>query len=472
MNGGITEGRRNDKLFKLTCRLRDAVLVPETIERVVQEVNAVHCKPPLADSEVKVLVRSALRYGNSSIYLIDSTCPALDEAAYHGFAGDFIRAVSPYTEATDAGILAHLLPATGTIIGPGPYVWGGNKQPARVNTVAVGSTSTGRKGTSLVPVNLLMKKVDLAFWEEQCVSGLSSGEGLIQKVSDERTRNEDGTWEITPVEKRLYVVESEFSRILMQTRRDGNILSQVLRETFDSGKLGVLTRNPLHAHNAHICVTGHITPEELKHRLNEIEMANGFGNRFLWFVVRSDKELPCADPIPDKLITKFAKRFGSILRFATGVRRVKMDDDAISLWKEVYSDLRKDRPGFAGALTARGETIVLRLSLLYALLDESSTIRCEHIEAGLAVWQYNEESVRMLFKDKSGSALADTLYRLLGKGPMKTKEFHSHINETGENIRTALEQLVCDGLVRKKEVKQKGRGRPAEMWEQVTDKTV
>ena len=104
-----------------------------------------------------------------------------------------------------------------------------------------------------------MKKVDLAFWEEQCVSGLSSGEGLIQKVSDERTRNEDGTWEITPVEKRLYVVESEFSRILMQTRRNGNILSQVLRETFDSGKLGVLTRNPLHAHNAHICVTGHIT---------------------------------------------------------------------------------------------------------------------------------------------------------------------------------------------------------------------
>ena len=59
MNGGITEGRRNDKLFKLTCRLRDAVLVPETIERVVQEVNAVRCKPPLADSEVKVLVRSA-----------------------------------------------------------------------------------------------------------------------------------------------------------------------------------------------------------------------------------------------------------------------------------------------------------------------------------------------------------------------------------------------------------------------------
>ena len=154
----------------------------------------------------------------SSVNLITSTPPTLREAAYHGIIGEFIRAVSPFTEATDAGILAHLLPVFGVYIGPGPYVVGGDNQPARINTTLVGPTSTGRKGTSFAPINRLMRRIDCDFWERLYVAGLSSGEGLIQKVSDERTRNEDtGEWEVTPVEKRLYVKEGEFSRILMQS---------------------------------------------------------------------------------------------------------------------------------------------------------------------------------------------------------------------------------------------------------------
>src|SRR5262249_46867090 len=81
--------------------------------------------------------------------------PALGEAAYHGPLGGFLRSIRDFTEASDPGILAHLLPAIGTLIGPGPYVWAGNKQYARVNTVLVGPTSTGRKGTSLAPVDVL-----------------------------------------------------------------------------------------------------------------------------------------------------------------------------------------------------------------------------------------------------------------------------------------------------------------------------
>lgn len=208
----------------------------------------------------------------SSNYLISSTVPKLGKAAYDGFAGDFIKQVAPRTEATDAGILAHLLPAVGMIIGPKPYVWGGAAQPARLNTALVGPTSTGRKGTSFVPVNLLMRRTNERFWGEQCVSGLSSGEGLIQKVSDNREKNDDGKSRVVVVEKRLYVIEPEFSRVLMQTRRDGNILSQVLRESYDSGKLAVLTRSPLAANNAHICVTGHITREELTTRMNIIKI--------------------------------------------------------------------------------------------------------------------------------------------------------------------------------------------------------
>jgi hypothetical protein len=413
--------------------------------------------------------QEAKEQGNSLIYLISLTPPTLSENAYHGFAGNFLREVLPYTEATDACILGHLLPAVCTLIGPGPSIWGGNEQPARLNTAIVGPTSTGRKGTGFVPVNLLGKEVDSDFWVEQCVQGLSSGEGLIQKVSDVREKQEDGTWEVTPVEKRLYVVEEEFSKVLCHMRREGNILSHILREAYDSGNFFVLTRNPLSAREAHICVTGHITPEELKKRLGEIEMANGFGNRFLWFAVKSDKLLPCAPPIPRELIAKYADCLRSILRFASKQKRIEMDKLTKDHWVEVYPSLRKERPGFAGALTARGESIVLRLSLLYTLMDKSKLIRVEHLLAALAVWDYNVKSAEMLFKNNSGSALADRIYRLLRTGPMKTAEFHSHMNETGENIREALEQLEKNGRVQKTTHPQKGRGRPAEIWEIVED---
>lgn len=53
----------------------------------------------------------------SSVNLITSTPPELREAAYHGIVGEIIRAVSPFTEATDAGILTHLLPVIGVYIG-------------------------------------------------------------------------------------------------------------------------------------------------------------------------------------------------------------------------------------------------------------------------------------------------------------------------------------------------------------------
>jgi hypothetical protein len=269
--------------------------------------------------------------------------PVLGDAAYHGPIGKFLRAVAPYTEATDAGILAHLLPALGVYAGPGPYVWAGTKQFARVNTVLVGPTSTGRKGTALAPVDLLMDLVDPDFWKEQRVGGLSTGEGLVGKVADKKIKDEDGNEEIILVEKRLYVVEEEFSKVLAQLRREGNILSQILRESYDSGNLSVLTRkNPLQAFGSHIAITGHITPEELYDRFNHIEMANGFGNRFLWFAVKSDKVLPRCEPIPSEV---FQNLKASVRRLSNRqAQYVTLADASMGVWeKEIYPSLREDK---------------------------------------------------------------------------------------------------------------------------------
>jgi hypothetical protein len=83
---------------------------------------------------------------------INGESPELDELALYGPMGDFVRDCMPYTEATEPAMLAHLILALSSYIGPHPYVFGGKRQTVKFNAAVVGPTSTGRKGTSLVPV--------------------------------------------------------------------------------------------------------------------------------------------------------------------------------------------------------------------------------------------------------------------------------------------------------------------------------
>ncbi len=398
--------------------------------------------------------------GLSVVKIVSVAPPKLGQAAYHGVVGDFLRAVTPHTEATDAAVLAHLIPAIGMYIGPGPCIYAGNYQPARVNTVVVGETSVGRKGTAASPPDELMGLVDGELWKSQRVGGLSSGEGLIVKVADQR----DQKGNVIKVEKRLYVVEEEFTRVLANMKREGNILSHVIRQAFDSGNLATLTVEPRQAFGAHIAIVAHVTPEELEQRFAGIEAANGFGNRFLWFYVASDKMIPRPKPIPEAIFQKVAPR----LRAVGGMkqRTVDMDSAAEKYWAELYRSLREDRPGLAGAITARGPAIMLRLALIYATLDRPKrpVIGIDHLEAAKAIWDYNCESADFLFDSPTGDKFGDKLYNLIRSNEtMSRKGFHRHLSNVQKALLDAtLKRLESQGLICAEKVQTKGR--PREVW--------
>ena len=137
---------------------------------------------------------------------------------------------------------------------------------------------------------------------ERIQTGLSSGEGLIWHVRDEICKkvSDKKTGLINDVlvdegisDKRLLIIEGEFSQTLKVLRREGNTLSPVLRNSWDSGKLQLLTKNsPVKATGTHVSIVAHISRKELLRGLSEIETGNGFANRFLWFCVRRSKVLP------------------------------------------------------------------------------------------------------------------------------------------------------------------------------------
>jgi len=67
-------------------------------------------------------------------------------------------------------------------------------------------------------------------------------------------------------------------------------------------------------------------------------------------------------------------RLREALDYSEDVAEMTLSEAAKDIWRTVYSDLSKDRPGGAGSLLNRSEAYARRLSPLYALLDCKSII--------------------------------------------------------------------------------------------------
>src|SRR5262249_41542655 len=124
--------------------------------------------------------------------------------------------------------------------------------------------------------------------DDRVKGGLSSGEGLINEVRDDRKEwnKRGGREEVVDAgvkDKRLMVVEPEFASALAVAERHGNTLSALMRRAWDGDKLTTITKNtPLCATGAHVSTVGHITSDELRARITRTEVANGFANRFMF----------------------------------------------------------------------------------------------------------------------------------------------------------------------------------------------
>jgi hypothetical protein len=116
-------------------------------------------------------------------------------------------------------------------------------------------------------------------------------------------------------------------------------------------------------------------------------------------------------------------------------------------------------------VTARAEAQVLRLSVLYAVMDGSQAIQLPHLEAALAVWQYAEASARYIFGDATGDPVADRILEALANGEMDRTALHQLFgrNVKAERIAHALAMLQGAGRVRTEHPESEG-GRPREVW--------
>jgi len=266
-------------------------------------------------------------------------------------------------------------------------------------------------------------------------------------------------------DKRCLIIEAEFASPLKVMGREGNTLSPIIRQAWDTGSLRALTKNsPARASGAHISIVGHVTRNELRRCIMKTELANGFANRFLWLCVRRSKCLPEGGGLHD--IGALRQRVTEVVTFSKNVGRMERDPESRALWAEVYPELSKGKSGLLGAATSRAEAITLRLSCLYALLDRSAVVRVEHLRAALALWSYAERSARYVFGSALGDPVADEILAALQVGPdgmtrTELRELFAR-HKASDEVGRALGALLDDGLVRM--VKEETGGRPVQRW--------
>jgi phage/plasmid primase-like uncharacterized protein len=395
----------------------------------------------------------------STVQLADAldthrNAPRPDPACLYGLVGDIAQAGSNNTEANPYAVAASALAYLGAALGRGPYLsLGDDFNHARLFLVHVGRSSLGRKGTAkklIFRIHNALKAIDVSLTPHVHSGGLSTREGLALMIHD---GYKEGKNEVPAIEdKRLLVVESEFSNVLHQSKRDGNTLSGALRDAWDGTSIQPAVKTcPVWASDPHISIIGDITPTELRELMHKRELSNGFANRFIFFWAEGDKLVPFPEPTPKKVVQALADRVAQVLRFAGADRhmdkdvlRMEFSPDATSLYKSLYLGELQDRSSgeqITGLLNRRAP-VLLRLAMLFALTDQTSVITVAHIDAALAWVRYWVESVKFIFQsaiDEAGAAATTDM----------TQRIITYLAAHGQATRTELTKGCFGGHVSK-----------------------
>jgi hypothetical protein len=463
--------RRN---FILECRRASDRATEQTenvdalIDEAVRRIQAIidrQRRPDPSEEELKAQADAFYLTGDTGFPL------PIAKEAYHGLAGEIVRIIGPESEASPEAVLVQFLVAFGNLLGRPLSFYQAAKHRLNLFAVVVGSTSRGRKGTSWMPVEDLLRHLDPRWADEQAAGGIQSGEAIIYSIRDARGEDPGVT------DKRLLIKESEFARLLSVSGRSGNTLSAVLRDAWDSPRhlRNKSKTSPDKATDPHVSLIGHITKEDLQALMKTIEHANGFSNRVLWVATRRTKKIARPNYIEwDKHFPDTVAKLRAVRGRFRGVepgedKKMRFSREGEEAWETFYQNIDDSQRGSIGAILAREEAQVLRLSMAFGALDSQLTIEPQHLTAARAVWAYCRASAFWAFTNSTGNRLADNILWALQRNPqgLTRKELMvdvAHRNCSKVELDQALSILKGNGQADVRYEKRGSRGPNTEIW--------
>jgi hypothetical protein len=181
--------------------------------------------------------------------------------------------------------------------------------------------------------------------------------------------------------------------------------------------------------------------------MRTVDRANGFANRFMWIETYWRHDLPFAQIPAWSLQEDIVSNLRNVLTWARESRFMRWSDDGKRAWSRWYKT-RSKQGGELGIILKRDRVHILRLAMIYAVLDCREEMTEAHFCAAKAVWDYAAQSARRIFGGSTGNKWADKiLWKLQHSGKMTLKEIWRSVSNKPDKIELhqAIQTLVDNG---------------------------
>jgi len=486
----IAHGERNDTLTAIAGMLRRYWSNTTEIEKVLKIYAESRCEfadqrdyQEIMNGDIPTIARSIgvrppseLRFSDYRLHLRRREGkPILDESALYGNIGDFVRRIEPITEAHPAALLGQALAVFGNQISarqhgedsPG-FIVEDSTHRTGLYALIVGDSAIAGKGDSWSRVRNLFRHVDPS-WHIR--TGIQTGEGLIDALADDmptgdRTKYDDEWHEHLlkggQTDRRFFLYEPEFGRVLHTATRQGSITKDVFRALWDEGETEKITASHTQkVTDATLSVVGHITRAELEHDFSETDLLNGFGNRFLWIYAERTKDLTGPRPLKKWELRGLSWPLQDALEYARteAPSNYQFSNEAWDYWGMLSRKLTHPKGSdLMVELQSRGRPIVRRLAVIYAVSDSWPVIEIEHLQAAEAFWSYCVDTIDFLFSNHIGDRDANMLFRAFKEAPagLTRTEITKgvfHGNNSSRRADRALGVLVANDMIAERKEK-------------------
>jgi hypothetical protein len=385
----------------------------------------------------------------------------MNEAAFHGLAGEFVNLVYPETEACKEALLIQFLTWFGSRIGHGPRMDLDGWQHTNLYTAIVGTSGNGAKGTSLNVVETFAQAVDYNWWVDRGHGGYQSGESVVETLA------------LLKESKSVLMIEHELNRLFTVMARQGTTFRDYLELMWDCKAMSTHRVRDNHVcHDPHGSIIGHIQTEVARGSMKASLRDSGLANRFLYCSSRRSKVVVFPKQIQwrehelvdrvKKVIQQFEEKPEELAIL------MRWSDEGSRAYAEFAESGESDN-----VFLTRRRPQVARLSMLYALLDGKGEIGAEHIRAARVVWDYNVKTVEYVFGNvinATNNSAADKILFILKRLPaghgLNLKQISLQVfnnNADKATVHMALEELKFRKLAYMARGASTG-GRPPEIW--------
>ena len=325
----------------------------------------------------------------------DDLYAPVPDLAYHGWFGEYRDLMAPTTEASDTFHLASALTVAGAMMGRS--IWTGHvsdRLHANLYTMLIGKSGTSRKDTAMkratkLPDHVMTTSTNLFAAPYALKTHYGSGERLVEDFQN----NPNILWRATEATNIFTVI-----RRLSSTLGDRMIEAYDVPDFIENG----VRNSPSRAEKPYLSLLTAIQPRRLAEYITTEDIVSGLANRIMFFP-GSPKPPMANPPSVDSLAASrlYVRLHDAIKQYGFGNGQLNpqlmTNDEAEARMSAWYLSQSEDEDEDRQSMRSRNQTFVRKIALIYAVSDASPVIRLDHIEAAIALveWQW-QGVVRML----------------------------------------------------------------------------